>query len=86
MDDNNKKRAKALELLAKKSRGRAKKTLANQDIKKTVDEKIAIDQKVDNIVNAGKSDEDLEKEAYNRYYKERLKKGLITKSFEEFKK
>jgi hypothetical protein len=43
-------------------------------------------ERMDELTNEGKSEEDLEREAYNRLYKDRLKKGMLTKPFKSFKK
>ena len=80
-EEEKKKRLAALDELAKKSRARAKKTLAKQDMKKDIDYKIAMDAKIDKMVNKEKSQEDLEGEAYSRYFKKRLGKGILTKPY-----
>jgi len=42
--------------------------------------------RLDELADEGKSEEQLEKEAYDRLYDERLKKGMLTKPFKRFKK
>ena len=65
--------------LRKKNLARAGRTLASidsRDRRKEIDEQIDLDERINDMVNKGKSHEDLEKEAEARYDRDRKLHGL----------
>lgn len=66
-----------LEELRNRGDARAEKAMANQDMERDIAEKIQMDEKIDSIINAGKSDEDLEQEAARRLHQRLIKEGRI---------
>lgn len=57
----------------------------DKDIK--FDEKVrSAREKLNDMNNEGKSDEQLERESYENLYKERKKRGMLTRPFKSFKK
>jgi len=60
---------------------------ASSDKDDKFDEKIrSARSKMNEINNEGKSEEKLEREAYDKLYDKRLKRGALTKPFKRFKK